>query len=355
MKTDWGTANSRSDINRDGNVNSIDFSYLNKNWAMTGDGGAVTQPSPPTPAGSFPGINDPWGYQHPECLSVYGLSPATIEATTCPDSTPAAGSMIQGCTMNNSITFGGSNITVNCVRWNSSGPKGVYCSVDSCQNIRITRSTMTGNQAPSGPGTSSSFFNLSTTYGTYGVTGPHTMLIDKSIIKANRVGLILGGGKFDRNRATIEPGYAFVLRNSIMREPQYWSDANPSLNDHSELISLLQTSNGMLFENNLFYCQDGDTCNTGNILAQPANGGIVQNVTFQSNHFVSDATGYTNTFDTDKTVPGNCVAPIQFLDNDIDLPAGASGVWNNSGCPSISGRAGSACIGNTLNGASHEC
>jgi hypothetical protein len=37
MRTQWGTNNLTSDVNRDGVVNSIDFSYLNKNWMQIGE------------------------------------------------------------------------------------------------------------------------------------------------------------------------------------------------------------------------------------------------------------------------------------------------------------------------------
>lgn len=308
--------------------------------------------SPPAtqPSGSYPPLTTNWGYRHPECPSA-----ATIESTSCGSTTIAAGSTVQNCTMNGGVTFSGSNITMNCVKWNapSSGHSGVYCGTDSCQNIRILRTTMTGNQTPTGPPSNATvFLNLSTSYGG---SGPHSMLVDKSIIKANRVGIILGGGKFDKDLVAIEPGYAFVIRNSIMREPQYYPGTGSIKGDHSELIALVETVDGVLIENNLLYCEDGDTCNTGNMLAKPSNGASIRNISMIGNRIVSDSTGYALTFDIQSSTATTCVEPVQFRNNVIDLPTGASGVWNYGECPAIQNRTGSSCTGNTLNGRSAGC
>jgi len=37
MKNHWGTNNTLADINKDGIVNSIDFTYINKNWLKVGE------------------------------------------------------------------------------------------------------------------------------------------------------------------------------------------------------------------------------------------------------------------------------------------------------------------------------
>jgi hypothetical protein len=37
MNTQWFMADLQSDINRDGLVNSIDFSFMNRNWGKQGN------------------------------------------------------------------------------------------------------------------------------------------------------------------------------------------------------------------------------------------------------------------------------------------------------------------------------
>jgi hypothetical protein len=37
MNTKWYVSDATSDLNRDGIVNALDFSLLNKNWQMSGD------------------------------------------------------------------------------------------------------------------------------------------------------------------------------------------------------------------------------------------------------------------------------------------------------------------------------
>ncbi|MCL4683635.1 hypothetical protein KJ059_02675 [Myxococcota bacterium] len=304
-----------------------------------------TTPPPTTATGSFPALTTNWGHRHPDCPSA-----ASIESTMCsPSGTIPGGKTLQNCTLNGSVRFAGDNITLSCVKWDvpsDNANSGVFCADSGgCRNINIVRTTMTGNEVPSGgPGNGMTFLNLSS--GTFS-NAYNTMRVEKSVIKGNRVGVILGGGTFDKDGASIEPGYAFVLRESILRQPQYRSA------DHSELVALVETTDGALFENNLFYCQDGMTCNTGNFLGQPHNGGTIQNISIIGNRIVSDSTGFAMTFDQDKSKPGNCVTRVRFENNVIE--SNGSGVWNYGTCPSIQNRTGSTCTGNKVNGSPAGC
>lgn len=294
-------------------------------------------PPPPTSSGSFPANNpSAWGHRHPEC-------PAANTFSSCPSSA-SAGQTIQNCN-GGGITLNGSNITLSCVNLSTSAPRPITCN-GTCQNIRITRATLTGG----GSSSATTFLNLSSSYGG---SGPHTMLIEKSVLQNNRVGVILGGGKFDASRASIEPGFAFVARRNIFRSPA-WPPGS-----HSEHVALVESTNGALFENNVFDCDSpfngGNPCNTAHMLGQPANGATIQNITIRGNRFIGDkasTNGYEFTFDNHP--PDGCMQRIQFLNNVIERFTTA-GVFNNGSCGNISSRAGSSCSGNTVNGAPFGC
>lgn len=305
-----------------------------------GESPPPTSPPPPAPTGSFP-ANDPnnWGYRHPECPAA-----ATIEATSC-GSSATAGSTVANCSIAGGFTFGGSNITMSCVKWDLNGDaRGAFCNGE-CRGIEITRTTMTG----SGPEVSDVFLNLSTTYGG---TGFHTMRVEKSVIQKNRVSVILGGGKFDKDSAAIEPGFAFVARENIFRDPR-WPPG-----DHSEHIAFSETLDGALIENNVFDCQNdhnsNNACNTSHFLSRPSKGSNIGNITIQGNRFIGD-TASTNgaefTFNDHVESPGNpvCTQPVQFLNNIIERFTTGS-VFLYNGCPRIEDRPGSSCSGNSHNG-----
>ena len=252
--------------------------------------------------------------------------------------------------MPGTFTFNGS-ANINCVKWDMGAGNGISCS-GQCRDVNIRRTTMTGSQNGS-----TDFLKLSTTYGASGAY--HTMRVEKSIIRGNRVAVLVGGGKLDKDVAAIEPGFAFVLRESIVRQPNWSGD------QHSELISLVETADGVLIENNLLYCRDGNTCNTGVMLAQEHNGGQVQNVTIRGNRILGDSTGFDMTFDQDKsTAAGNgtsatrCVEPVQIINNVFETIGHGTWVYGSgvgTGCPPIASRPGSSCTGNTVNGAPSGC
>lgn len=311
--------------------------------------------SPPTTSlppssGTFP-ANNPgaWGHLHPDCPP-----PATIAATTCPASVSAGGTM-QNCTRSGGITLNGSNIAISCVNASVSSIVGLTCSTTNCQNIIIRRSTFTG----AGPNARTKWFNFSGNFGAggYSTSGSasHSVRIEKSVIQRVNNAILLGGGKFDKDRAAIEPGYAFVARENIFRDLQWDSDA------HAEHVSMVETTDGALFENNVFDCNStfngSNPCNTAHILGQPTNGAQIQNITIRGNRFIGDKgspNGFEFTIDDNVNTPGNCIAPIQFLDNAIEQFTTA-GVFNYGGCPSIQNRTGSSCSGNTVNGTARGC
>lgn len=298
------------------------------------------QESAPPPSGGYPALTTAWGSEHPDCpagpLPSCGLSGGNV-----PDDTN-----LSNCSHTGSMTFNG-DATLTCVNWelNSTDTRGAYCN-GVCR-VDVEKSTMTGSESTV-QYQASTFWNLSSSFGS---GAGHTVRIERSIIKGNRVGVILGGGKFDKDVAAVELGYAFVLRESILREPIYYTGPD---NDHSELIALVETLDGVLIEANRLYCRDGLTCNTGNMLGQPANGGTLVNVSILGNAIDSDGTGIALTFDEDKSSPGNCITGVRFEDNVIDLDGTAS-TWLITGCPAIPDRANSTCTGNTVDGVPGGC
>ncbi len=164
---------------------------------------------------------------------------------------------------------------------------------------------------------------------------------------------ILGGGKFNASNAAIEPGFAFVARENIFRDPQWAPSA------HSEHVALVESTNGALFEKNVFDCDTnfngGNPCNTAHMLGQPANGATIQNITIQGNRFIGDkasTNGYEFTFDNHP--PDGCVQPVQFRDNLIEQYT-TIGIFNTGSCGNLSSRPGSSCSGNTVNGSPLGC
>lgn len=293
--------------------------------------------TPPPASGTFPANNpSAWGHRHPDC-------PSASTFTTCPSSA-SAGQTIQNCN-GGGIALNGSNITLSCVNLSSSSPRPITCN-GTCQNVVITKATMTGG----GPSVDTTFVNLSSSYGG---SGPHTMRIEKSVLQNNRVGVILGGGKFDASRAAIESGFAFVARQNIFRNPLWAAGA------HSEHVALVESTNGALFESNVFDCDStfngSNPCNTAHMLGQPANGATIQNITIRGNRFIGDratTNGFEFTFDNHP--PDGCMQPIQFQNNVIERFT-TSGIFNTGTCGIPSSRPGSTCSGNTVNGSPLGC
>lgn len=288
-----------------------------------------------------------WGHRHPDC-SGFG-DPSTW--TSCGSNTIAGGTTYDGCNISAGVTFAGDNITLECVNWGgiSDGTQTAIACSDSggCTGIHIDKVTMTGSQVPqfSDP-TGGAFLRGSTAYGS---GGNHSMLVEKSIIRGNRVGVLLGGGRFDKDAAAIEPGYAFVMRESIIHEPMYSSTDVPEHpnGEHSELIAHVETSDGILFEDNLLYCRDGYTCNTGVLLSQPHSGGTLQNISLIGNSIYCDSTGICLYFDHQSNLSSNCTTGITFTDNEI-FTDGSLSIFGEGLCSSVSARG--TCSGNTVDG-----
>jgi hypothetical protein len=326
---------------------------------------------PPVSDGTYP-ANDPnvWGYKHPECLATYGKTPAQIEATPCGTNLVASNTTLSACSMTGGISFGTSNPTLDCVNVYAPVPRAIGCSGPSCIGIKIRRSTLTGAGNTNGT-TATTMLAFTTTFSNpQSATGPHTALIEKSVIQNNRVGMMAGGGEMDKDIAAMETGFAIVVRNNIFRSP-LWPIIPPPNNIHSELVALQEGLDGLLIENNVFDCRGtwngGNPCNTAIFLFQPSNGSSSGNVTVRGNHMIDDESqgggGYTFTMGSASTLAaqGNppCTQPLHFINNVIEKNvATSSGLFNYSGftgCPAIQNRPGSTCTGNTVNGVPTGC
>jgi hypothetical protein len=178
------------------------------------------------------------------------------------------------------------------------------------------------------------------------------MRFEKSVIRYGRVNFLIGGGQLDKDVAAVEPGYAFVVRDSIIG-PTLWN-TSPDPSPHSENVATIESSDGLLFENNVFTCDSthnsSNPCNTAHWLGQPGGGAVIQNLTIRGNRFIGDrgpGNGYEFTFDAHP--PDGCVQPMHFNDNLIERFTTIDEL-NASGCSGFGSRPGSTCTGNTVNG-----
>ncbi len=324
----------------------------------------VTRHTTAVVAGSFPPYtvgdhlaDDNWGHQHPSC-------PPDVSASCGISGTVAPGTTIENCTHTSNITLGsGSGYTIRCVNWDipgsaaspgtSSWGTAISCT-GSCEKIHIDKVTMDGTYAPnSDPGIDGSdFLKFSSAFG--GVGARHSALIENSVFRGNRVSILAGGGKLDKDdESYLDDGlYALIARNNIFRYPDYQSTASDPPNDHMEHVALVETADGILLQQNTFVCNEGDTCNTGAILGQPHGGGLIQNVVVDGNYFKGDNAGPMIYWDTDHSTAGNCVSPLTFNDNVLESTPGPAfgGAFNTSGCTDVGARTG-GCSGNTFDGA----
>jgi hypothetical protein len=290
-------------------------------------------PAPP-PSGSYP-PNTPsvWGHLHPTCPTVSG---------TCATSVGTGGT-IENCNATSEITVTGNDATIQCVLATGIGPGGLLNFGANIRNLTLDRVTFTGL----GLAGQSELLKISSTKG----TGYHTVTVTKSVFKEHRLGILLGGGKLDKDSASVPgyPGYAFVARENIF-VPPVW---DPTGGPHVEQISIVETMDGGLFQYNTVDCDgshnSNNPCNTAHVLAQPHSGGAIQNITFDGNRWIGDTAavnGFDFTLDEDHSAPGNCVDPLDFTNNVIEQST--TSTFNLTGCPSMASRG--TCTGNTLNG-----
>lgn len=296
----------------------------------------------PAPSGSYPANNPAvWGHLHPSCPAVSG---------TCA-STAGTGVTIENCNAPGSITVTGNNVTIQCVNWTSESGSGALEFGTDIRDLRIDRVTIDGG----GVTEVSDLIKISSTKG----TGNHTVQVRRSVFRGHRVAILLGGGKLDKDTAALTdyPGFAFAATENIFEPPEW----DPSVSPHSEHVALVETADGVLIQHNVFDCDgthnSSNPCNTAQMLGQPSNGGLIQNVTIDENRFIDDnavTNGYTFTFDGDKTDVNNCVEPITFTDNVIETGT-TVGRLNAGACGNFSTRTGSTCTGNTEDGSPWSC
>jgi len=256
--------------------------------------------------GTYPTATEPLGYKHPECLAVYGKTPAQIEATTCPmtNGEALANTTYSACSVNGSISFKGDNITVDCVKLNAPAGNayGIKCNSASgnCYNITLRRITATGNNGGSPVQALIKWVNYS---------GHITSLLEKSDISLSDIPIQAGSGVDSRVAKYPGENYAFVVRGNRFHHITYAPTA------HTDGLYWIESPWGILFENNLMDAT-GSTANWGSSLQVQvmANAG---NYVFQNNHVITDNTGVP--FNWGISPQCECATQQKFNYNKIDI------------------------------------
>jgi hypothetical protein len=321
-------------------------------------GGVCVDVTPPTP-GSWPSPSDPLGHRHPECLAIYGKTPAQIEATPCNVTgagDPTAGETYTGCYHNGTLDFQGDNITFDCVKWDTGATGfGTRCQGTPCDNIVFRRSTITGNNgvAPA------QNLILMTSRGGQPL---RSVLIEKCDISESDVAILCGSAaNGSTNPLPGEGDKALVIRDSRLHGTTHVPGA------HTDIVFLAEGCRGVLLERNLL---DGSDVtpgrNVGSVLQdQPlnSNGG---NHVFRNNRFVHDGSGRMFNFDrAPGTTADACAAPVIFESNVFDWSYDKSDGFGDTlfsvsttgrECSRIESRPGSRCTSNTFaDGSAAKC
>jgi len=188
----------------------------------------------------------------------------------------------------------------------------------------------------------------------------HSILVEKSLSQGQWINMQLGGGSdsagnrwpmFDGDQASVEgysgtngePGpYALVVKDNIFRFPdgQLWNTTDeklgpePNLNvsDHVNSIYISGPVDGVLFDNNLITCAEGDACGssvgsffsvTGATADEDAS---IRNVHYTNNRWIVDHEGwgwaikggYQNNWGCDGG--GAPLIDVQIINNRFDNP-----------------------------------
>jgi len=319
MKTDWGTANSRSDINRDGNVNSIDFSYLNKNWAMTGDGGAVTPPV--TTTGSWPAADG----------SDVGLNSAGCSSTrtnyTGPNPITTNNTTISNANFTSQLNIEADNVTISCSSMHALNNNYGFYIKSTADNTIIEKSRIYGtNDAGCRQGKGIYL------QGTNAIIRNNNMYGGEDNIQADGSGTIEFNWLHDPNVSTLVPPC---------------TSAN---NLHADYIAKQSGSNVLITRNRFAGVPNGSIAA---IMVQPAPASacpVMSNIDIVNNYIDADGTG--NVVLLDRSVGCACPTGMDITNNKFGPlggpPSSASPIRYGSGdksCTPVTSRGGT-CSGN---------
>jgi len=316
-------------------------------------GESPPSPSVPPPAptpGSWPAANgSDVGINDPQCLALYGKTPAQIRATPCGYSSGQipANTTLSACQHNTGLDLQGSNVKLDCVDWHLGAGSSVRCVAGtSCDNFVLRR--VTGN----GPGNAEGKL---VGVADYSGRPTRTALIEDSDLSHHEDLVFCSNGVNSGVLKLPAPNsaYAFVLRHSLLRQNQSTSNA------HSDLLSLYDCR-GVLVENNRI---DSESVISGNNISAaveifPFSSGGPGEFVFRNNYMSSDTNGTFVSIGRG-SASAQCANNIVFDSNTFKMNSPDLLFYYNSGdrsCPSIASSPGSSCTNNVfLGGAPAYC